>query len=76
MGRESTKSRTSTFGEISNLALNGYMLVAKTELVCLAMQQFGAFMLMLHIREINSVRTPTLGCRSEMAAILLAAQLF
>jgi hypothetical protein len=59
VGRESTKSRTSTFRKISELALNDYML-AKTKLVCFAMQQFGAFILLLHTGDINSAETPKL----------------
>ncbi len=37
--------------EISDLALNGYML---------AVQQFGAFILMLHIGDFDSAKTPLL----------------
>jgi hypothetical protein len=59
MGRESTKSRTSTFEKVLDLALNGYMLT-ETKLVCLAMQQFGAFILVLHTGDINSVETSIL----------------
>ena len=56
MGRESPESRISTFGNF-DLALNGYML-AKTKL-CLALKQFGAFIIMLHTGHIDSVATST-----------------
>ncbi len=37
--------------ELSDLALNGYML---------SVQQFGAFILMLHIGDVDSAETPLL----------------
>ncbi len=76
MGRESTKSRVSAFGENSDLALNGCMLAQSKLvlplLVCLAYKAIWSIDIdIAHWRNQLSKDIHHGGCQSEMTVISL-----